>query len=57
MLFIWRGVGRERFYFVFNFIECFLIFWEVLIGKGDYVINRLEEEFKVVINMLYKLKE
>lgn len=56
-LFTWRGVGRERFYFVFNFTECLLIFWEASIGKGDYVINRSEEELKVAINMLYKSKE
>lgn len=58
IIFTWRRIGRERFYFVFHFTGCLLTFWAASIGKGDYVINRAEEELRVAINMLlYKSKE
>lgn len=47
-----EDVGRKRFHFVFNCSGCLLPSWEASIGKGDYVINRAEEELKVEINML-----
>lgn len=43
---------------VFSFVWCLLTFWEAPTGKGNHVINRTEEEPKVVINtLLYKSKQ
>lgn len=59
--YVYLGIGdglfREKNHFVFNFTGSLLTFWEASTGKGDYVLNRAEEELRVAINMLlYKSK-